>query len=127
MHAAEIRLDLRALAFTSGRGAAMRHPGRTASGMAHGARATCRRRCVKAGRGLVAGHHRVRSALVVVQVAAALMLLVGAGLLVRSFQQVLAVPPGFDDHNLVTISTQMPSAPADAARGARFTRRSTTG
>ena len=81
----------------------------------------------EAGRGLVAGHHRVRAALVVVQVAAALTLLVGAGLLVRSFQQVLAVPPGFDARNLVTISTQMPRARAGRSSGARFTRRFTTG
>src|SRR5262249_33727897 len=51
-----------------------------------------------------------RSVLVVVQVAAALVLLVGAGLLVRSFQHVLGVRPGFDARNLVTIATQMPSA-----------------
>ena len=37
------------------------------------------------------------------------MLLVGAGLLVRSFRQVLAVQPGFDSHNLLSISTQLPS------------------
>src|SRR5205085_1372784 len=41
---------------------------------------------------------------------AALVLLVGAGLLVRSFQHVLGVRPGFDAHNLITISTQLPSS-----------------
>ena len=50
----------------------------------------------EAGRGLAAGHHRLRSALVVLQVAVALLLLVGAGLLMRSFQLLLASSPGFD-------------------------------
>lgn len=72
----------------------------------------------ESGRGLATGHHRVRSALVVVQVAAALVLLVGAGLLVRSFRQVLAVPPGFDARNVFSIATQLPSS----ARGAQARR-----
>ena len=38
----------------------------------------------------------------------ALMLLVGAGLLIRSFQRLLDVDPGYDARNLVTISTQVP-------------------
>jgi predicted permease len=61
-----------------------------------------------AGRGLVGGHHRLRSGLVVAEVAVALVLLVGAGLLIRSFQHLMAVDPGIDPHNLVTIATQMP-------------------
>jgi len=63
-----------------------------------------------AGRSLTAGHHRLRSSLVVVQVGAALLLLVGAGLLIRSFQQLLAVDPGFRPQNVLTISTQMPQS-----------------
>jgi putative ABC transport system permease protein len=62
------------------------------------------------GRSLTAGHHRLRGALVVAQVAAALALLAGAGLLIRSFQRLLDVDPGFQARNLVTISTQMPEA-----------------
>ena len=40
----------------------------------------------------------------------ALVLLVGAGLLMRSFLVLLDVNPGFDANNVVTISTQMPAA-----------------
>ena len=76
----------------------------------------------KAGRG-VAGGHRLRSALVSTQVAVALVLLVGAGLLVRSFLTLLDVNPGFDAMNVVTISTQMPaSARTPALRAAIYGR-----
>jgi putative ABC transport system permease protein len=64
----------------------------------------------ESGRSLTAGHHRLRTALVVSQIAAALALLAGAGLLIRSFQRLLNVDPGFDARNLVTISTQLPQA-----------------
>src|SRR5215831_6691793 len=105
----EIRLDLRALLFTSGAVLLCA----VLAGLPPAWRVT-RTQLANAlresGRGLVAGQHRVRSALVVVQVAAALVLLVSAGLLVRSFQHVLGVRPGFDARNLVTIATQMPSA-----------------
>jgi predicted permease len=40
-------------------------------------------------------HHRARNTLVVVQVALALVLLVGAGLMIRTFQQLRGVQPGF--------------------------------
>ncbi|HZM93538.1 MAG TPA: ABC transporter permease [Vicinamibacterales bacterium] len=39
--------------------------------------------------------HRVRNTLVVVQVALALVLLIGSGLMIRTFQQLRSVPPGF--------------------------------
>jgi predicted permease len=52
---------------------------------------------------------RVRGGLVVTQVALALMLLVGAGLLVRSIQKLTAVDPGFDPAHLLTVDLTLPA------------------
>jgi putative ABC transport system permease protein len=59
------------------------------------------------GRGVVTGHRRLRAALVSGQIAAALVLLVGAGLLMQSFRHVLDVRPGIDAHNLIAMSSQL--------------------
>src|SRR5215203_200697 len=50
-----------------------------------------------------AGSHRVRNVFVVTQVALALVLLVGAGLLVKSFNRLQSVDPGFSSENLLTM------------------------
>ena len=56
------------------------------------------------GRSLVAsGNHRLRSALVVTEVALSLVLLIGAGLLIRSFTRVQQVEPGFSPHNILSM------------------------
>jgi putative ABC transport system permease protein len=49
------------------------------------------------------GSHRVRSVFVVTQVALALVLLVGAGLLVKSLSRLQAVETGFNPTNLLTV------------------------
>ena len=54
----------------------------------------------------VTGHRRMRSALVVVEVALALVLLVSSGLLLRSLQHLFAVAPGFDAPYLLTMQVQ---------------------
>lgn len=56
------------------------------------------------GRGTSVGrqHQRVRASFVVVQVALALMLLAGAGLLLRSLRRVLEVDPGFQPDHVIT-------------------------
>src|SRR5713226_6134159 len=54
----------------------------------------------------VGGHRRTRSALVVVEVALALVLLVTSGLLLRSLERLFAVAPGFDASNLLTMQVQ---------------------
>ena len=48
-------------------------------------------------------HHRMRRGLVVVQVALSVVLLVGAGLLLRSFTALAHVDPGFDPSGTVTM------------------------
>ena len=55
------------------------------------------------------GARLLRNALVVTQIAFALLLLVGAGLLLASFRQVLAVKPGFVAGNVLTGSVALPS------------------
>ncbi|HSR43002.1 MAG TPA: ABC transporter permease, partial [Longimicrobiales bacterium] len=55
--------------------------------------------------------HRARNALVVVQVATALVLLVGSGLMIRSFQALRSVDPGFDDpEEVLTFRVAIPEA-----------------
>jgi predicted permease len=65
-----------------------------------------------AGRGMIA----LRRGLVATQVAFAFVLLLGAGLLLASFQQLLAVRPGFDPGGVLTGKVSLPSAsyPGDA-------------
>jgi putative ABC transport system permease protein len=54
-------------------------------------------------RGTGSTGHRLRNLLVVSEIALALVLLIGAGLLVRSFLHVLDVKPGFEPSNLLTM------------------------
>jgi putative ABC transport system permease protein len=53
---------------------------------------------------------RLLSALVVVEVALALMLLVGAGLMTRSFAQLRRVSPGFEPGNLLAVQIYLPQS-----------------
>jgi predicted permease len=54
------------------------------------------------------GQQRLRSALVVTEIAVAMLLLVGAGLLVRSLQQVQQLETGFNPHGLMSASLSLP-------------------
>jgi len=54
--------------------------------------------------------HRARSALVVAQMALALMLLVGSGLMLRSFVALQDVDPGFESAGLMTFRFGLPGA-----------------
>ena len=56
------------------------------------------------------GHHRLRSLLVVSEVAFALLLLICAGLMSRSFGRLMEVDPGFDSKNLLTLQMALPSS-----------------
>jgi predicted permease len=119
--ASEIRVDLAAVLFTAGLASALglviglfplvaafnvnlsavlHEGGRTGSG----------------GRGA----RLVRRVLVAAQVAVAFVLLLGAGLLVASFQRILGVDPGFDGREVMTASVSLPGGryPEDKDRTA---------
>jgi putative ABC transport system permease protein len=67
------------------------------------------------------GARRVRSVLVVVQVSVALMLLIGAGLLTKTFLLLRPTHPGFEPANRLTLSMRLPSARyPNASDKARF-------
>jgi putative ABC transport system permease protein len=53
---------------------------------------------------------RLRGALVIAQMSLAIVLLVGAGLLVRSLQRLIAVDPGFDPANISAVTITLPDA-----------------
>jgi predicted permease len=104
----EIRVDATVLAFTitvalvtgiafglaPALQASRRAPGES---LGHGARVT-------------KGRHRLRNALAVSEIALALMLLTGAGLMVKSFLRLRAVDLGFHPDHVVTTSVELPSS-----------------
>jgi len=53
---------------------------------------------------------RLRSALVICETAFSLLLVAGAGLLIRSFAQILKVDPGFRPDNVLTMRVSLPDA-----------------
>lgn len=66
----------------------------------------------RSARGATSGRerNRARQVLVVAQTALALVLLVGSGLMVRSFMNLRAVDPGFDPANAITFRLSLPAS-----------------
>jgi putative ABC transport system permease protein len=62
----------------------------------------------EAGRGSTGRRHIMRSILVVSEVALTLVLLIGAGLMIRSFYHLQRVDPGFSADNLLTFNVSLP-------------------
>jgi len=56
------------------------------------------------------GSHRLRSGLVISEVALALVLLIGSGLALRSFQRLLGVDPGFTPGHVLTFEVNLPNS-----------------
>jgi putative ABC transport system permease protein len=103
----EVNLDVRVLAFTIGVS--------VLTGLIFGivpalqaSRFDVHETLKEAGRGNTGRHHWVRNSLVIVEMATTLVLLVGAGLLIRSFYQLRQVNPGFSYDNLLSFSVSLP-------------------
>ncbi len=77
------------------------------------------------GRGLTAGRERLsaRAVLVTCQVAFALVLLIGSGLMARSYWRLRSVEPGFDPSSTLTFDLSLPEGQYPGEEeGARFAR-----
>ncbi|MBZ5500470.1 MAG: ABC transporter permease [Acidobacteriia bacterium] len=68
------------------------------------------------GRGLLAGPrgHRIRSTLVIVESALAFVLVIGAGLMIKSFWRLLEANPGFHPDHLLTLRIKLPADAKDS-------------
>ncbi len=63
------------------------------------------------GRGASGARHRAQSVFIVLQVAMALVLMVGAGLMIRSLAALWGIDPGFDPRQVLTFATSVTSDP----------------
>jgi len=70
----------------------------------------------EAGRGGSARRQRLRSALVTLEVALSVLLLITSGLLIRAVWRVQAVDPGFSSENVMTMRTALPRPRYDSPR-----------
>jgi len=61
------------------------------------------------GRGASGARHRAQRVFVVVEMALALVLLAGAGLMIRSLSKLWGVNPGFDPHHVLNFAMTLPS------------------
>jgi putative ABC transport system permease protein len=73
------------------------------------------------------GQRRLKNILVIAEVALALVLLTGAGLLIRSFQFARSQPLGFDSTNVLTALIDLPVAKYDTAQRGAALKRDLTG
>jgi putative ABC transport system permease protein len=105
----DVVMDMRVLAFTLATAALTGAlfglaPAVSASG------AAMTRFVASAGRGIAGSGHRTRRVLVVAETGLAVMLLAGAGLLVRSYVRLNQVNPGFDPQQVLTFNISLPDA-----------------
>jgi predicted permease len=62
----------------------------------------------ESGRSVIGSRHRVQGILVVSEIGLALVLLIGAGLMIRSIARIEGVNPGFNRHNVLTFAIAAP-------------------
>jgi predicted permease len=67
------------------------------------------------GRGARGGKQRAQGIFVVAEMAMAVVLLIAAGLMMRSLNALWDVNPGFDSHNVLTFGVALPSSMRDAS------------
>ena len=72
------------------------------------------------GRASSVGHNRFRSVLVVSEVALSLVLLIGAGLMIRSFVHLLNSSPGLKPENVLTLDVGLPRTKYTGPQQAAF-------
>jgi putative ABC transport system permease protein len=66
------------------------------------------------GRGAGGVRHRAQRAFVIAEMAMAMVLLIAAGLMIRSLNKVWSVNPGFDAHNVLSFGISLPPSMKDA-------------
>ena len=119
----EVHVDLRVLVFAS----AVSLAASLIFGLApalHASRSDLNEVMKQGGRTMSGGgSHRMRAALIVFETAAAVVLVIGAGLLIRSFAALSQVDLGFRTERLLVADTAVPTASRDvAAVGVQFYR-----
>jgi predicted permease len=102
----EIRLDARVLLFTLGLS--------LAAGILFGLapalktlRPNLHGTLKEGGRGMTGGNHRTQNAFMIFETAVALVLLVGAGLMLRTLAALWSDAPGFEPHNVLSFSVTL--------------------
>ncbi len=73
----------------------------------------------ESGRGSIGARHRLQGIFVAIEVAMALVLLIGAGLMLRSLSALWRVNPGYNPSHAITFSLSMPSSSATTSAETR--------
>lgn len=116
--ATEIHIDVRVLLFTT----AVSLLSGIAFGLTpalKGSQVSLQQTMSEGGRSMTGARHRVHGMFVASEVAMALILLVGAGLMVRTLAALWRVDPGFNPSHAITFSVTLPSTPTTTSADTR--------